>query len=134
MKLDINCVRDSLLYLEEWLVLTDELEYKLLSLEEIHKGGTMLKYPLPVLAYTLTKMKEAGFIDAIIQKESRSIYVLMVSSITYSGHQFLETIRPESTWNKIRSICDKTVLKSISAIMEIANILLPETIKNCLSS
>jgi len=127
MKLDINCVRDSLLYLEEWLVLTDELEYKLLSLEEIHKGGTMLKYPLPVLAYTLTKMKEAGFIDAIIQKESRSIYVLMVSSITYS-------IRPESTWNKIRSICDKTGLKSISAIMEIANILLPETIKNCLSS
>lgn len=134
MKFDLNCVRDTLLYLEEWLVLTDELEYKPLTLEEIHKGGNMLKYSLPVLAYTLTKMEEAGFIRATIKFEGSSIYILLVSSITYSGHQFLETIRPESTWNKIRTICDKTGLKSISTIMEIADILLPETIKNCLSS
>lgn len=134
MKIDLNCVRDTLLYLEEWLILTDELKYKSLSLEEIHQGGDLLKYPLPQLAYTLTKMEEAGFILAQIGYSSGTIYTLEVISLTYSGHQFLDTIRPESTWNKIHNICDKTGLKSVSAIMDIANILFPETIKSFISS
>lgn len=134
MKLNISCIRDSLLYLEEWLVLTDNLEYQSLSLEEICQGGSMLKYSLPELAYTLTKMEEAGFINATIEFANDSIDFLEISSITYAGHQFLDSIRPESTWNKIHSISEKTGLKSVSAIMEIANILLPETIKSVLHS
>ena len=134
MKFDLNCVRDTLLYLEEWLVLTDTLNFKSLSLEEIHQSGDLIKYPLPELAYTLCKMEEAGFILAQIRYGSGTIYTLEVFSITYSGHQFLDTIRPDSTWNKIHDICDKTGLKSVSAIMDIANILFPETIKSFISS
>lgn len=41
MKLDIACIRDILLCLEDCLVLTDELEYKLLGLHEICQTGNL---------------------------------------------------------------------------------------------
>lgn len=134
MKLNINCMRDLLLYLEDWLVLTEELEYKGLGLYEIHQSGALMKYTLPEIAYTISKMKEAGFLNAAIDYGSDCINIIEVTSLTYDGHQFLDTVRPQSTWDKIRSISEKTGLKSVKAIMEIADILLPDSIKTAIHS
>lgn len=134
MKLDLNCVRDTLITLEKWLILNDELEFVYLSLEEICKSSEMLKYSKPDIAYTLVMLKEANFINAIIDYGCDGICELDVIRLTFTGHQFLDTIRPETTWNKIHDISEKTGLKSISTIMEIADILLPETIKSALHS
>ena len=35
MKLDLNCIRDTLITLENWLVLNDDLEFVYLDLDEI---------------------------------------------------------------------------------------------------
>ena len=134
MKLDINCVRDTLITLESWLVLNDNLEFLCLGLDEINKSSEMLKYTKPEVAYTLVLLKEAGFIEARVDYSSGRIYELDVIRLTFSGHQFLDTIRPQSTWNKIHELSEKTGLKSISAIMEIADIILPETIRSVLHS
>lgn len=134
MKLNLNCVRDTLITLENWLVLNDNLEFTYLDLDEISKSSEMLRYSKPDIAYTLVILKEANFIDAIIDYASYEICELYVIRLTFSGHQFLDAIRPQTTWSKIRAISEKTGLKSISAIMEIANILLPETIKSALNS
>lgn len=61
-----------------------------------------------------------------------SIANFLISSITFEGHQFLDTIRPDSVWEKIRTICEKTGLKSIATIMDVADILLPDTLKKAL--
>lgn len=53
MKLDLNCIRDTLLTLENWLVLDDDLEFVCLDLDEICKSSNMLKYSKPEIAYTL---------------------------------------------------------------------------------
>ena len=134
MKLDLNCIRDTLITLESWLVLNDDLEFVYLDLDEIHKSSNMLKYPRAEVAYTLIVLREADFIEAIIDYGSNRIDELDVIRLTYKGHQFLDTIRPQSVWDKIYSVSEKTNLKSISAIMEIADILLPETIKSVLRS
>lgn len=128
MKLNINCVRDLLLYLEEWLILTEDLEYKTLSVHEIQQGGIMCKYTIPEIAYTITKLEEAKFLKAAIVYASNGIYACEVSTLTFAGHQFLETIRPEPIWKKIFSIADKIGLTSFSAITQIADSLLPEII------
>lgn len=134
MKLDLNCVRDTLLTLEEWLVLNDDLEFEYLDLSEICKSSAMIRYSKPTVAYALVLLKEAGFIEAIIDYASDGICELDVVRLTFQGHQFLDTIRPQSTWDKIHAVSEKTGLKSLSAIMEIADILLPETVKDALRS
>lgn len=134
MKLSLNCMRDTLITLENWLVLTDDLQFDYLDLNEICKSSELLKYSRPDIAYTLVMLKEAGFIEALIVYASNEIHELDVIRLTYSGHQFLDTIRPQSTWDKIQSISEKTGFKSISSIMEIADIILPETIKSVLHS
>lgn len=134
MKLDLDCIRDTLITLEKWLVLNDELQFVYLSLEEICKSSEMLKYSKPDIAYTLVMLKEADFINAIIDYGCDGICELDVFRLTFTGHQFLDTIRPQPTWNKIHDISEKTGLKSISTIMEIADIILPETIRSALHS
>lgn len=134
MKLNLNCIRDTLITLENWLVLNDDLEFVLIDLDEICKSSDMLKYSKPEIAYTLVLLNEAGFIKAIVSSTFEGIDELNVVRLTYKGHQFLDTIRPQSMWDKIYSISEKTGLKSISSIMEISDILLPDAVKSILHS
>ncbi|RGX99816.1 DUF2513 domain-containing protein [Blautia sp. OF03-15BH] len=134
MKLDLNCVRDSLLTLEKWLVLNDQLEFIFLDLNEIMESAEMQKYTKPDVAYTLVMLEEAGFIKAVIDYGCDEISELDVIRLTYQGHQFLETIRPKDTWDKIYAVAEKTGHKSLTSIMEIADIILPDVFKSALRS
>ena len=134
MKLDLNCVRDSLLTLEKWLVLNDQLEFIFLDLNEIMESAEMQKYTKPDVAYTLVMLEEAGFIKAVIDYGCDDISELDVIRLTYQGHQFLETIRPKDTWDKIYAVAEKTGHKSLTSIMEIADIILPDVFKSALRS
>lgn len=134
MKLDLNCVRDSLLTLEKWLVLNDQLEFIFLDLNEIMESAEMQKYTKPDVTYTLVMLEEAGFIKAVIDYGCDEISELDVIRLTYQGHQFLETIRPKDTWDKIYAVAEKTGHKSLTSIMEIADIILPDVFKSALRS
>lgn len=134
MKLNLNCVRDTLITLEDRLVLDDNLEFNCLDLYEIRKSSNMLKYSRAEIAYTLIILNEAGFIKMIAGYDNDGLDQLDVVRLTYQGHQFLDTIRPKDTWDKIYAIAEKTGHKSITNIMDIANILLPETFKSALRS
>ena len=134
MILDLDCVRDTLLTLEKWLVLDDDLEFHHLDLDNICRSSEMLKHSKSSIAYTLVLLNEAGFIKCSISYAGPTIYCLLVNRLTYDGHQFLDSIRPQSTWDKIHTICEKTGLKSLSTVMEIADMLLPDTLKAAINS
>ena len=129
MKLNPDCLRDTLLVLEEWLVLNEELEFCLLDLEELCKTSRLLRYSKQEIAYTLILLEEADFIKALIIYASDCIDNLSVIRLTFQGHQFLDSIRPLSLWKKILSVSEKTGLISITNLLEISNMLLPEFIK-----
>ena len=74
MKLDLNCVRDSLLTLEKWLVLNDQLEFIFLDLNEIMESAEMQKYTKPDVTYTLVMLKEAGVTHVILGHSERRKY------------------------------------------------------------
>ena len=95
MKLDTCCIRDTLLVLENWLVLNDDLAFIPLDLCEICKSGSMQKYSKSDIAYTLVLLEEAGFIEAEIDYTLEGIHEIDVIRLTFQGHQFLDTIRPE---------------------------------------
>ena len=101
MKLDLNCVRDILFLCEKSLGLNDDLSWKCLRLSDFDKQIT--KYSKETIAYTLVLLHEADYINCnVIESDDRLINIY-VNRLTYVGHEFIETIRPDSVWEKIIS-------------------------------
>ena len=57
------------------------------------------------------KLKEAGYINAALQFAAGHFIDGAVSSITYSGHEYLDNIREPEVWRKV-----KAMLKNAGAI------------------
>lgn len=98
MKLNFECVKDVLLFLEKELQLDDYFESIPLSVSDIHK--TLTQYTAKEIHYTLKKLAEEEYICA--KEESRQIstneckYFYGVSDITFKGHQYLNSVRNQS--------------------------------------
>ena len=108
MKLNIECIRDILLFLEDNLIISDNLEENFFTAQEISVGNNYLSSckEKPQILYLL--LNEAGFIRCSRQDAENCIHLLIADHITYAGYQFLETIRPENCFcQKTISICKK---------------------------
>lgn len=93
-----------------------------LELEEIdvYELNNHLNYSIQELANTLLVLNEANFIEIVTDYGNNQITYLDVYRITYEGYQFLESIRPEPVWDKIKSIGKNIGSFSINAISQIA--------------
>lgn len=130
MKLNIDCIRDILFYLEENLQLTPDLELEEISLFDLPQH---LNYSIQELANTLLVLQEAGFIEAFVDYGDNQITLLDIYRITYDGYQFIESIRPETVWNKVKSVGKNVGSFSISTITQIATGVITSLITNQLS-
>lgn len=122
MKLNPDCMRDVLIvmesagYLEE---LQPSVVYKALP-----------AYTEEEINYSIIKLKEAGFIDAIIREYNSRVAILRLDDITYIGHQFLADVRSDNVWNDVKEVSKKVGSNSISAISQIATGVITAIIKN----
>ena len=120
MKLEPDIVRSLLLALEDKLRLNNELEYPCVFIDDVCSSVYLTRYSMPNIAYTVLKLKEAGYIDAYIENSDGRIGSVCFSNITYAGHQFLESVRNQANWNKTKEVAGKAgnftlkVLESIS--------------------
>ena len=89
MKLNQDCIRDLLLYLEENLKLNDYLSISNISLKN---------YSSEELLYTADKLYEAGYLKCSRKVYDNTDLMIFVSSITYTGHQFLDNIRDDKVF------------------------------------
>lgn len=103
MKLNHECIRDLLLYIEENLTYNDELEINKISLNN---------YSLEELLYTTEKLVEADYLTCYTIEIDDEYSILLVQSITYKGHHFLDTVRDNKVWSKTKNIL--SFLKSVS--------------------
>ena len=94
MKLNNECIRDLLFYLEENLKYHQRLYVHDIKLKD---------YSLDELLYTAERLKEANFLKCLGGIYSRYNLPLSVDSITYQGHQFLDSIRDDNVWNNAKS-------------------------------
>ena len=95
MKLDLDCMRDTLLWLED-------REYG-----EASDAGQMIaalsKYSADTVRYTVQKLNEAEFINADIYGMINGGIEFSVKDITYNGHQFLADVRSPKLWQLCKS-------------------------------
>ncbi len=114
MVLSPDCVRDVLLAVEsssfgERLTL-DALEEKL------------PQYSEEDLWYTCLKLEEGGYLDLITITGLRMPMpgIKEIKSLTYCGHEFLDTVREESNWGKVKTVAKKAGTFSLTSLGEIA--------------
>lgn len=132
MKLNQDCVRDSLLYFEYYLTNTNVFIFN----PDFYTSHQYLdNYPNEDFLYTCLKLNEAGFINCkITNYVSSSIPKITIKSITWNGHKFLDNIRDITIWNKTKKIINPLKSISIDLISETASKVIIHYIDNKLGN
>lgn len=100
MKLKHDCVRDILIYCEDNLIFGENLSWLPISLETFCRE--LPKHSREDISYTLYLLTEANYLESQITESDSGIYGILVYRITYIGHEFIDTIRPDTVWKKIQ--------------------------------
>lgn len=98
MKLNPDCIRDVLFELEKQ-------EYDTRThINDLTRKLT--QYSAEDVKYSCLKLFEGGYITGKSSLAGNKYIPLVddIFDITYKGHEFLNTIRPVSRWNKLKSI------------------------------
>lgn len=120
MKLNSDCVRDTLLYIEENIQMNEYNRIKEISLLSITKG-MIDKYEENDIAYTVFQLIDANFIKGNINTPGRNNKVVAnIYDITWAGHDLLNSIRPQPVWNAVKQNASKLGIKSIRGLASLA--------------
>ncbi|MDD3137573.1 MAG: DUF2513 domain-containing protein [Lachnospiraceae bacterium] len=112
MKLNIDCMRAVLLELEK-VPFGEDLRINDLKL-------SLSDYSPDDVDYSCIMLDQAGYIDALIRSyESRSL-VLLISDITFTGHQFLANIKNDNNWVKIKEKLQVVGSTSLDIVSQVA--------------
>ena len=113
MKLNLDCMRDVMLFLEDThygeRILTSSL------------CNSISGYSDDDICYTCLKLCQAGFISGmVVDYNGGFYYVKDICDITYEGHQFLANIHSDTVWNNVKEVASSIGAKSVPAITRIA--------------
>ena len=122
MKLNYDCVRSVLLTVEKSKTIDEELNLNPLTVETIFEQ--LPKYEDSEILYTIEKLKEAGYINATLQFAAGHYIDGFISSITYSGHEYLDNIRDPKVWRKVKSVLAKAGATTLPLISQAAQMLI----------
>lgn len=112
MKLNHDCVRDLLLYIEENCSYNNEISLNHLSLKN---------YTVEDIVYSADKLIEADYINCLRSPcLDDGMPTIIAVSITFSGHQFLDNIRDNKVWSETKSILSRVTSTSISFASSVA--------------
>lgn len=123
MKLNHDCIRDFLLYFEANTHLNEDMSY-----EDINHFEIKTSYSSDDIIYTIQKLNEANYLKAKFYYASDSVYNLSVSSITWEGHKFLDTIRDDKVWKNTKSVISKFSSVSVTIVEKVASTVLTNLI------
>lgn len=127
MKLNLNCIRAVLLYCEDSFTLDEHLIWQPLCLSDF--CSSLPLYSRQEIAYSLYLLDEANYIETHIVEADNGIVDIYVFRLTYSGHEFIDSIRPETVWHKIQSALTTIGSASLPIIKELGVHFLLEFLK-----
>lgn len=122
MRLNHNCVRDIMLFMEENVKYNQYVDFS-----QVKIGS----YSQEDLVYAADKLLEAGYLDGSKHTYSgRPFPDIRVTSITWSGHQFLDNIRDDGVWENTKHVISKFSSVSLNLISNIASQVITSLIHN----
>lgn len=131
MKLNLDCVRDILLTLES------ENTLFCCHVKNFVHSDSLSSYSEDELLYCCLRLYEGRYINLSLLEgyttDSPLEYCIeYVYGLTFTGHQFLESIREPERFKKVKNICSKVTSGSFSIISSVASTLLSEQLKTLL--
>ena len=127
MKLNPDCVRDVMLYLEEHLgyVERDDVAIEHDSIYISTMADALSEeqgYSVDEVRYAAEKLLEARYITAgkMVTGAHGVIISCPIIDISWNGHEFLNTIRPKSIWGATKEGAAKLGIMSIRALATIS--------------
>lgn len=126
MRLNHDCVRKLLLFIEENLGFDKEL---------CLPNKELCDFTDEEVLYTANKLFDAGYIRVRSYGDfSGATTLIKVYDITWEGHQFLDTIRDNQVWLDTKRVLAKVSSASISFVSKIASQVLANLINKQLGS
>ena len=111
MKLNYDCVRDVMLYLEKNLNFGNP----------IRDTSITLNYDIKDIRYSLLKLHEINYLDGSVSKYMDGEYSVITTDITFYGHKFIGEIQSDTIWDKTKSVSKDLGIQTINGITQIAS-------------
>lgn len=122
MELNLNCIRDTLLKIEELHQVStyekSDLSFDLLSTEDICTN--LPQYSISNILYTLLQLDDGEFISLLKEDGDNLCSIYGVQHMTYKGHEFLSSIRDPKQWSSVEKVLTAIRNYSLSAVSSAA--------------
>jgi hypothetical protein len=126
MRLDVDVLRETMLYLEKSLTVE-------ISEDAVRSAGETDPLDLPkalgrkyedkpeAVLYAVRMLSDAGLVNRCVTVGAGGNWEFgMINDVTFAGHEFLECIRNKDTWAKTKEIARKTGCQSVSFLGQAA--------------
>lgn len=139
MKLNYECMRKVLFVLEDIMDLDEFLDPQPMRIDEIVKIPVLSdNYSKKDIAYSIYMLADAGLLVNESSKLTRTdstppgafSKAACVLYVTYKGHEFLQKIRNETVWSKIKETLSPVGTITIDLIAQVASNILSNMITN----
>lgn len=124
MRLYAEHVRSILLEIEESQEMGQELTDADFQTFDIYSDISRNQF-----AYTLQKLNEANYIKAELYFRDDELQRIVVNEITFSGHEFLDTVRDDGIWKDTKAVLSRLSSTPISTIKTVATSVLTSYVK-----
>ena len=109
MRLNHDCIRDILLYVESN---TDDEKICISSKELI---TALSQYDKNTLFYHIRRMDTAELFDNVYYSEDEPD---LISNLSWTGHNYIDNIRDDKIWNKTKAAASKLVSVSFPILIQ----------------
>lgn len=122
MKLDHDCMRDVLLFVESvpYVAVNPLGDMYLSEIDFKTICDALPQWSNTIIYYAVFNLAQGGYIDATIQYGDDIIGNCCVNYMTLHGHEFLDSIRDEARWGKVKTIVGTVKDYSLAALSFIA--------------
>lgn len=131
MKLNLDCIRDVLLYLEDNLTIEKHV-FKPIELKTLQND--LKQYTPEDIFYSVYNLHQIHFIEGKFNDVSNmKMMFCEIENVTYAGHQFLASVRPESIWSKTKSVVSKVGVHTLGFVEGVAHDIAVESAKQAVT-
>ena len=129
MKLNPDCIRDTLLKIEVDQVYEDEfgLQLKTLSGIQLLRTDLSQKYTQGEILYTVKQLHDSGLVSACPYNAGPTLD-FVIRDITPIGHEFLNNVRSDTVWANTKGIAKKIGVGTLKGLVEISSKIIGEVI------
>lgn len=111
MKLNFDAIRELLLVIED--------QPRNVDVNKVISDKRLEYFDLDELGYALEKMIESRLLIGKVDK-SKLGHQIDVDSISLEGHHFLDSVRNEGSWSKVKEIAKEKGVATLTSLIPLA--------------